>query len=418
MQRPTPTRHDHNKKITDYVRRETRTTRRKENLNRIPGSMAEWANDVLKTSENKEEGYEATMDGEEKEDSELTLQHMGLIFARNRIMASTLVDILNSLATANMEDKKGRARLQTVLCLLAKLLVSILAGKAQPSERSELEDNIISKLKAMIKDMVNVAMSRISKEMEEAMKVIKSVNTATMALTTKTKFYSKAVWTNPALLDVPFALNMAINPRARARKAIRKRQVLIDIDQTEENRELIKNTSITGFTEEFNSRLKKIGEYNGYEVKALTKLANGGLLLEMLSEEGAKWVKSRKKEIEEVVRVGARVKKCTSLVIIKFVPITLDPELEEERATMKDVNDLTRGTLSLLRWIKPITERLEGQRVGHLIARFENEEDANKVTAMGLYIHHVWVIAEKQNFDMAMLLPRKINTLKAQRTGN
>ncbi|KAH0587141.1 hypothetical protein H2248_005956 [Termitomyces sp. 'cryptogamus'] len=270
--------------------------------------MVKWANDVLETSENKEEGYKATMDGEEKEDT------------------STLVDILNSLTTTNIEDKNGRVRLWTALLSLAKLLASISVGKAQPGERSKLEDNIISKLKATITDMVNVAMSRISKGMEEATKAMKSVNTVTMELTTKIKFYSGAVWKNPALLDVSFALNMAINPRVRACKAIRKRQVLIDIDQTEENRELIQNTSITGFTEKFNSRFKKIGEYNGYEVKALTKLANGGLI----SKEGAKWVKSREKEIEEVVGAGARIKKCMFPVIIKFMPITFDPESEEE----------------------------------------------------------------------------------------
>ncbi|KAG5337121.1 hypothetical protein C0989_010603 [Termitomyces sp. Mn162] len=212
---------------------------------------------------------------------------------------------------------------------ISKTASKHLSGQSS-TQQEKLENNIISKLKVTITEIVNIAMSRISKEMEEAMKAIKSVNTVTMELTTKTKFYNKAVWMNPALLDVPFALNTAIDSRARAGKAIRKRQVLIDIEQTEENRELIKNTLITGFTEEFKSRFKKTGGYNSFEVKALTKLANGGLLLEMLSEEGVKWVKSREKEIEKVVGAGARVKKHTFLVIIKFVPITLDPESEEE----------------------------------------------------------------------------------------
>ena len=34
--------------------------------------------------------------------------------------------------------------------------------------------------------------------------------------------------------------------------------------------------------------------------------------------------------------------------------------------------------------------------MAHLLARFANEEDANKATAMGLYIHYSRVIAEKQ----------------------
>ncbi|KNZ79696.1 hypothetical protein J132_08855 [Termitomyces sp. J132] len=156
------------------------------------------------------------------------------------------------------------------------------------------------------------------------------------------------------------------------------------------------NMSITGLTNKLNDQLGLIEGYNNYTIKALARMTNGGILLEMSNEEGAAWVKNRSREIEGAIGGGAKIKKHMYPIIIKFVPITLDPESTEEREAIKEASDLSRGAITSLRWIKPIEDQRKRQRVGHLIAKFSNENDANKVTTMRLYIHHTRVMAEKQ----------------------
>ncbi|KNZ74583.1 hypothetical protein J132_06537 [Termitomyces sp. J132] len=218
---------------------------------------------------------------------------------------------------------------------------------------------------------------------------------ASAELTAKAKTYSKALKTTPEG-NTPFERNTNIDPRLRAREAVRQRQVLIDLDQPGEDRERMMNMLITGLTSKLNDQLGLIKGYNNYMIKALARMTNGGILLEMSNKEGAAWVKNRSREIEGAIGGGAKIKKRTYPIIIKFVPITLDPESTEEREAIKEASDLSRGAITSLRWIKPIKDRRKGQRVGHLIAKFSNENDANKATTTGLYIHHTRVMAEKQ----------------------
>ncbi|KAG5349822.1 hypothetical protein C0989_001740, partial [Termitomyces sp. Mn162] len=124
----------------------------------------------------------------------------------------------------------------------------------------------------------------------------------------------------------------------------------------EENSEKMKNTLIAELTSKINNSIKTIEGYNNYKVKALSKMNNKGLLLKMTHETGVKWMKSKLKEVEEVIG-GAQVKKHIFLVLIKFAPIILDPELKEEKEEIKETSNLSKEAITSMRWIKPIKDQ-------------------------------------------------------------
>jgi hypothetical protein len=188
-----------------------------------------------------------------------------------------------------------------------------------------------------------------------------------------------------------------LNPKLRAREGIKSRQILIDIEDSADTATL-KNETTGALKEKVNKAIKECGgDLLDHKIKAITRLKNGGILMELDSEEAAEWIQSDK--IRETFQ--SHLHKSTSIkprlyhAIVQFVPLTLRPENPTDLRKIEESNDLEAGTITKARWIKPISRRKPSQTCGHLICSFSTAKSANETLANGLFICQKKVYAKK-----------------------
>jgi hypothetical protein len=243
--------------------------------------------------------------------------------------------------------------------------------------------------------------------------VTTAVNDAISALTTTmTEDISKTIGTNMASTSSSYkdtllrgssavTLNAASNPaavRLQAQAAIRAWQILINIKEGGAisqnkigNRELVQKANDTlGF-------LSPPGDIAGGFV-AVSHLRNGwGILLEAKSAEVIIWIKSddRRKVLANNLEEGATIQDKTYMVVVPFVPLTLQPEVEVDLREIEEQNQMEVHDIIHARWIKLDHKCLPTQTVAHLILSLSMLEAVNKVIKEGLSICHKRVYPKK-----------------------
>lgn len=145
---------------------------------------------------------------------------------------------------------------------------------------------------------------------------------------------------------------------------------------------------------------KAITEAGGEKYRARTahRLSQGGLLIEMETDEGATWMRSTENAqlLCTGLGTGLSFKPWPYNVIAFNVPTTLDPDSEDSIEEISEINDIEKGHLTKMRWVKPVTRRANiNQMTAHLILTFSNADDANRAILSGLAICHKRVNVEK-----------------------
>ncbi|EDR12593.1 uncharacterized protein LACBIDRAFT_323169 [Laccaria bicolor S238N-H82] len=121
------------------------------------------------------------------------------------------------------------------------------------------------------------------------------------------------------------------------------------------------------------------------------KLQNGGILVEMVTDDGAAWLASKANAeafLQELGEKEASFKTRSFNVIAYYVPLNLDDNSEKDRGEIEEMNNIPKGTLTKLRWIKPPARRRPDQCFAHVIATFSDAESANRAIVNGLSICH------------------------------
>ncbi|TFK58759.1 hypothetical protein BDN72DRAFT_746208, partial [Pluteus cervinus] len=62
---------------------------------------------------------------------------------------------------------------------------------------------------------------------------------------------------------------------------------------------------------------------------------------------------------------------------VRFVPITCDADSKDQAEHICEINNLEKGAITRIKWVKPVERRQPGQRVAHAIISFTNENAAN-----------------------------------------
>ena len=133
------------------------------------------------------------------------------------------------------------------------------------------------------------------------------------------------------------------------------------------------------------------------KLKSGTLLRNGGLLLELNSDEAAAWLKSEDviASFLENVGSGTSIKNRTYQVIVQFVPVAFDPANDEQVRTYEEHNNITSGSVAKMEWIKPVKDRKEGQKVATLRVYHRDAESANTILKQGAYIFNKRVVPKR-----------------------
>lgn len=173
------------------------------------------------------------------------------------------------------------------------------------------------------------------------------------------------------------------NPRVAAKEGIKARQFLIEgLTDTK-----FSHSDVTQLKAEFNKFLGALGLVDG-KIRSVSKLRNGGTLLEMDSDAAATWITKQKNCNSFCSKIGPTVVfrvRVHSLIAFN-VPLDIDPENLRHRQEVCEANSLESEVIPSMKWAKPIHKRSETQRTAHLFITFTNADAANRAITNGLYI--------------------------------
>ena len=116
------------------------------------------------------------------------------------------------------------------------------------------------------------------------------------------------------------------------------------------------------------------------------KLNNGGIVFDLNTAQITSWVKNNKKTFTDKFGAMAVIKDRAVTVIVEFVPVEHRPDALAECRKVERDSGLPEHSLLSTRWFKDPNNRKEGQRVAHLLARFNDTTAANIAIRDGLII--------------------------------
>ena len=102
---------------------------------------------------------------------------------------------------------------------------------------------------------------------------------------------------------------MHFAPRLKAREGVRSQQILIDF-KSDQGLIPFADNPITVLKGRFNKALQDIEDANGYKTRAVSHLRNGGILMELDSEEAVTWFTGAvtRKRFLEKLHLAATIK--------------------------------------------------------------------------------------------------------------
>ena len=187
-----------------------------------------------------------------------------------------------------------------------------------------------------------------------------------------------------ALIRAVSGAPLDANPRLAAKESIRQRQSLIDLPKGSRLRDCA-NTVLVG---KFSEAMGKATAQK-HKIRSALKLQNGGILVEMVTDEGAAWLATKTNAeafLRELGESEAFFKTRSYNVIAYYVPLNLDTGSEKDRREIEETNGMPEGCLTKVRWIKPPARRRTDQRFAHVIATFSDADSANRAIVNGLTI--------------------------------
>ena len=174
------------------------------------------------------------------------------------------------------------------------------------------------------------------------------------------------------------------NPRLAAKESIRQRQSLIDIPKGSGLKDCANSVLLGKFAEAMGKATEQ-----KHKIRSALKLQNGGILVEMVTDEGATWLASKVNAeafLRELGESEASFKTRSYNVVAYYVPLNLDTSSEKDKREIEETNNIPEGGLMKIRWIKPPARRRTDQRYAHVIATFSDPDAANRAIVNGLTI--------------------------------
>jgi len=205
-----------------------------------------------------------------------------------------------------------------------------------------------------------------------------------------------------------------------AKEAIRRRKVLID--GIEGVKSAAGGLSPKELVEKVNIALaaaRELTDGNGAEPSrdpravAAKVLENGGVVIEMESEDVVEWVRTEdvKVAFEENFGGSAKIKDQLFQVVINFLPVTLRDTLESSTHKIETDNDLLPDTIAKCKWLKSPKFWSKGQRFAHALVAVKGRLEASLLIQQG-------VIVEGQRFKVRKLMEEPKRCFKCQQLGH
>ena len=148
-------------------------------------------------------------------------------------------------------------------------------------------------------------------------------------------------------------------------------------------------------------------------IKALTKLRNGGTIVEFANPEVVRWSKnpSARSTLSGKLASNIRIKDRLFSLVLSFVPICVNIENADTLRNIETVNDLPENSIAKIKWIKDPARRSPTQRVAHAFISLSSPQIANQIIREGLCVNHEKLRAHKDRKE-------PLRCMKCQRWGH
>jgi len=180
-----------------------------------------------------------------------------------------------------------------------------------------------------------------------------------------------------------------------ARNELQQRQIILDGDDGMVNgkltpKEMITkaNLAIEQISTEEGEDIYVGGKPQGAQFVAARTLKNGGVLLEMESEEGADWLKDDdiKAKFEKSFPGMVKVKGRNYQVVVQFISTRLKDKLETMLTEIEDENRFPEDTILKARWMRNPSNWSQTQLKAHAVISVPSRGIANMIMMKGLLI--------------------------------
>ncbi|KAK0232569.1 hypothetical protein IW262DRAFT_1499115, partial [Armillaria fumosa] len=152
---------------------------------------------------------------------------------------------------------------------------------------------------------------------------------------------------------------------------------------------------------------------DGISVVGARRLANGGIIYTLNSDEAATWLREpvALENMAQAVGEGNSLSLQLNNVIVPFAPTTIDTENRDTWRNIETSSELAIGTIRSVQFLKPVEHHQQGQREAHLVVGFDSREQANKAIREGIIIEGKELQARKELPDASRcvkcsILPR------------
>ena len=205
-----------------------------------------------------------------------------------------------------------------------------------------------------------------------------------------------------------------------AREALKRRRVLIDgVEGTRSAAggltpaEIIQKANIALTAARIETEGSGIEPEIDPKAIAVKVLENGGVVLELETEEAASWVMDS--EVRKVFEsnFGGSAKLVDKLfqVVACFLPVTLRDTLADTIPKIEEDNNVAKGTIAKCRWLKAPKYWNQNQRFAHAVLSVNERIDACTMIQQG-------IIIEGQRHHVKKLDEVPIRCFKCQRIGH
>ena len=208
-------------------------------------------------------------------------------------------------------------------------------------------------------------------------------------------------------------LRASLQEQARANAAIKERQILIDLAEDHlVKRQIYSNDEMLTL---FQTALDTIKEKDDpdMEIQSLKLLKNGGILLEMLSKKAEEWLKPEARHNKFAAATGGKlnIKDRLFNIVVQFISISTALEDDDTLRYIEEDSKIPRNSITLARWIKPISKQSPFQRFAHTIFSISSPVIANHIIKQGLTINRENLRAYKDKKEL-------LRCLKCQKWGH
>ena len=335
------------------------------------------------------------------EEGRVFLEEEGFIDHTEQVDANALAGVLVQVTLMDGMALKARHAVRAVALMLGQLKSEDIGDAILTRVETKLDamlGKVAEKQAAASVEAANAVGSVLEKSVEEIKLVARGMQDNTARLTKSATKYSDVLQrAAPPPSQANTRASSHLPPCLQAREGVKARQVLINFKQ-DQGPAPFGAESLVSLKTRLDKALNESEDGQGiHKIRALTRLRNGRILMELGSDEAVRWFD------DEVVRgrflgnihPGAFIKPRVFNIVVQFVPLMFRPEKDMDLRELEQVNGLEDRAVTKVRWIKPAARQTPSQTCGHMILSFSSPVPANDTLAYGLFICQKKVYTEK-----------------------